>query len=180
MDGTKKVSSRFVVASCDAAVLLEPCEEILDQVASFVEMAVECALNVARGARWDDDGFASHEQRLNHARVGVVGFVGQYRRGWSFLEQDVSAVQIMSLPGRQVKTRGVAQCIDGGVNLCAQPSPAAPDGLLLRTPPFAPELCWWARTMVESIIAYSLSASWDKVAKTRCHTPDSLHREWRR
>ena len=68
-------------------------------------MTVECALNVARGARWDDDGFASHEQRLDHARVGVVGFVGQYRGCGSFFEQDVSAVQIVNFPGRQVKTR---------------------------------------------------------------------------
>jgi len=44
------------------------------------------------------------------------------------------------------------------VNLCAQASPAVPDGLLLRTP-FGPEMCWWARTMVESTPACSLSTS---------------------
>jgi len=34
--------------------------------------------------------------------------------------------------------------------------------------------------MVESIITYSLSVPCDRVVKMRFHTPDSLHREWRR
>ena len=180
MDGAEEVSSGFVVASCNAAVLLESCEEVLDQVASFVQMAVVFALNVARAARWNDDGFASLEQRVDHASLRVVGFVCQYCARWGCFEQDVSAVQIVSLSGRQVKPRRVAQSVNRGVYLGGQSSPAAPDGLLLRTPPFAPELCWWARTMVESIIAYSLSASCDRLVKMRFHTPDSLHREWRR
>ena len=56
-------------------------------------MTVEGALNVAPGARCNDDGFASPEQRLDHARVGVAGFVGQYWRGGSFFEQDIRTVQ---------------------------------------------------------------------------------------
>ena len=35
----------------------------------------------------------------------------------------------------------------------------------------APALCWWARTMVLSIIAYSLSASLARCSNTCCHTP---------
>jgi hypothetical protein len=54
------------------------------------------------------------------------------------------------------------------------------DGLFFWSPPFAPELCWWARTMVESIITYSLSGSCDRVLKTRSQPPLLLHREWRR
>lgn len=86
----------------------------------------------------------------------------------------------MGLTRREVKPRRVAQSIYGGVDFCAQPSPAAAYGLDLRSPPFAPELCWWARTIVASIITYSLSASCDSALKIRSHTPDLLQREWRR
>ncbi len=36
---------------------------------------------------------------------------------------------------------------------------------------WAPALCWWERTIVESIIAYSLSASSDNNLKTCSQTP---------
>ena len=100
MDGAEEVSSGFVAAGCNAAVLLEACEEVLDQVASFVWMAVVFALNIARGARWNDDDFARLEQRVDHASLRVVGFVCQYCARRGCFEQDVSAVQIVSLPGR--------------------------------------------------------------------------------
>jgi hypothetical protein len=49
----------------------------------------------------------------------------------------------MRLPGREVKTRWIAQCIDRGVDLGRQAAAAAPDGLAFFRPPFlAPALCW--------------------------------------
>ena len=65
----------------------------------------------------------------------------------------------MGLTRREVKASGVAQRIDRDMDLGAQAAPAASESLLLRIPPFVPALCWWARTMVESIITYSLSAT---------------------
>lgn len=58
-----------------------------------------------------------------------------------------------------MEARRVAQGMDRGVDLGAQRTAAAPDGLRVRILPFALALCWRARTMVESIMAYSLSAS---------------------
>lgn len=46
----------------------------------------------------------------------------------------------MGLSGREKKASRVAQCIDGRVNLRAQAASAAPEGLLVRVPPFAPAL----------------------------------------
>ena len=115
MNGTEKVSSGLVVASCDAPVLLELCEEVLNQMTSLVQMSVVFALIFARGARWNHDGLASLEQRLDHASLSVVGLVGQYGRAWGFIEQDVRSVQIVRLSGRQMKARRIAQRIDGGV-----------------------------------------------------------------
>jgi hypothetical protein len=43
----------------------------------------------------------------------------------------------------------------------------------------APALCWWARTTVLSIIAYSLSASPAKCLKILSHTPVLAQREKR-
>ena len=82
MNGTEKVSSGLVVASCDAPVLLELCEEVLNQMTSLVQVSVVFALIFARGARWNHDGLASLEQRLDHASLSVVGLVGQYGRAW--------------------------------------------------------------------------------------------------
>jgi len=59
------------------------------------------------------------------------------------------------------------------VNLGAQPTLAATDGRLFVPFLRAPALCRWARTMVESIIAYSLSASLARWSKTRFHTSPS-------
>ena len=62
---------------------------------------------------------------------------------------------------REVKSRWVSQHVRRRVNLGAQAPSAASDGLVLRCPPFTPERCWRARTMVESTITYSLSGSCD-------------------
>ena len=109
--------------------------------------------------------------------MGVVGLVCDDSLRSSVLEQDVSTLEIMGLPGREEKSRRIAQRIDRGMDLGAQAASAASEGLLVRIPPFAPALCWWARTMVASIIAYSLSASCAKASNTLCQTPLLLHRE---
>jgi hypothetical protein len=43
----------------------------------------------------------------------------------------------------------------------------------------APALCWWARTTVLSIIAYSLSASPARCRKILSHTPVFAQRQKR-
>ena len=40
MDGTEEVSSRLVIARSNGPVLLEACEEVLDQVPCLVKVAV--------------------------------------------------------------------------------------------------------------------------------------------
>ena len=55
----------------------------------------------------------------------------------------------------------------------------ATDTFLGATTFFAPALCWWARTIVLSIWAYSLSASAANTSKTRYQIPRWLKRKWR-
>src|SRR5215211_7419487 len=65
----------------------------------------------------------------------------------------------------------VAERIHQRVDLRGRPALAAADGLILTPFLRAPALCWWARTIVESIMAYSLSASAARCWNTRSHTP---------
>lgn len=55
------------------------------------------------------------------------------------MKQDIGALQIRNLAGREVKTCGVAQRIHRGMDLGTQSTAAAPDGLG-ASPPFAPAL----------------------------------------
>ena len=59
----------------------------------------------------------------------------------------------------QKEANRVGQRVDQGVDLGAQSAARAANRLVLAGFFLAPALCWWARTMVLSIIAYSLSAS---------------------
>src|SRR3984885_451722 len=75
----------------------------------------------------------------------------------------------------------IAKGVNQGVDFGAQPAVAGPDRLVLASFFWAPALCWWARTMVLSIIAYSLSASAARCRNTRSHTPllaQRLNRRW--
>lgn len=170
MNSAQEVACGFVVARGDGAVLLEPGEEVLDQMASLVQMAVVGTLLLACADRRNHHRLAGLAQRLDHAGLRVIGLVGDDGGGLGARQQRIGAFEIVGLPGREMKSGRIAQRIDRGVNLRAQPASAAPDGFLL-SPFFAPALCWWARTMVLSIIAYSLSASCAKASKMRCHTP---------
>lgn len=111
--------------------------------------------------------------------MGVVSLVCDDGLRGRVLEQNISAPEVMGLSWREKKACRVAQCIDRGMDLGPQPASAASEGLFVWIPPFAPALCWWARTMVASIMAYSLSASLARASNTRCHMPLRLQREWR-
>lgn len=71
------------------------------------------------------------------------------------------------------------QPIHRAVDLGALALSVTSDGLALRSPSLRPALRRCARTMVESIITYSLSGSCDKAFKMRSPTPDRLYRKWR-
>src|SRR3954468_15290684 len=166
----------LVVASGNGPELLELGKEVLDEVARLVEAFVEGARRLAGCARWDHRRLAGFSERLERALVRIERFVGNERLGFKLWEQGIGSGQIMLLTAGEMKAGRMAERIDGGVNFGAQPSARAPDGLILTAFLRAPALCWWARTMVESIIAYSLSASSDRWLKTLSQTPLFAHR----
>src|SRR5690606_27103814 len=56
------------------------------------------------------------------------------------------------------EAHGVAQGVDGDMQLAGQPAAAAANGAIFR-PPCLPVACWCARTMAESMSTYSKSGS---------------------
>ena len=77
----------------------------------------------------------------------------------------------------QKETEWVAQGVNQRVDFGAQAAVAGPDRLVRTAFFWAPALCWWARTVVLSIIAYSLSASAASISNTLFHTPLVAQRE---
>ena len=80
------------------------------------------------------------QQWFNHAFMGVISFVSNHCLRVGAREQDICSFQIRCLPCCEMETSGVAQGVNGGMDLGAQTSSAATDGLDLA-PPFAPALC---------------------------------------
>lgn len=171
IDGGKEVLPAFVVPCSNGSELLEFGKEVLDEVAGFVEIGVIGARRLAVGAGWNNWNDPHLFEGLDHPLVGIVSFVGKESASLQAWQQGVGTDQIVDLPGREMEARWVAQGIGGGVDLGRQPTLAAPNRLLLAIPPFAPALCWWARTMVLSIMAYSVSASSAKCWKSVAQTP---------
>src|SRR4051794_19833189 len=172
----QEASCGLVVAGGNGPKLLELGEEVLDQMPGLVEVIVKGARCLPGIPRWDHGCLAGLGQRLEHPLVGIEGFVGNERLGLKLREQGIGSSQIVLLTAGEMKAGRIAERIDGGVNFGAQPSARASDGLILTPFLRAPALCWWARTMVESIIAYSLSASSDRCLKTLSQTPLFAHR----
>src|SRR3954447_3491668 len=178
MDGAQEVGGPLVVAGRDRPVLLQLGEEVLDQVARLVEILVVGAGVLAVGLGRDHRRPAGPSEGLEHPLLGVEGLVGDQRVGPEVGQQRVRPGEVVLLPRAEREAGRVAERVGQGVDLGAQAALAAPDGLVAGPPFFiAPALCWWARTTVPSIIAYSLSASPAKCLKTLSQTPVFAQRQ---
>lgn len=97
------------------------------------------ALYFSRRIGRDHDLFSGVLQRIEHALAGIVSTIRNDGVGRRVGEQCIRPLQVVRLARGQMEPGGIAQRIDGGVDLGAQSAPAASDGL--RRPPFAPALC---------------------------------------
>src|SRR3954451_22939767 len=170
----------LVVAGRNGPVLLQLREEVLDQVPRLVQLLVVRARVPAVGLGRDHGRLAGPCERPEHALLGVERLVGDQRGGGEVGQQRVGPLQVVCLPRREGEAGRVAERVDQGVDLRAQAAAAAPDRLPAPAAFLgAPALCWWARTIVLSTIAYSSSASPAKCRKTRSHTPVLAQRQKR-
>ena len=141
MDCGEKISCSFVVARGDRPVLFELAEEILDQMSGLVGVLVEAALDFAIAPGRDHDQFSSAKQRLDDPFIGIKGLVGQQSVRCHLRQQRIGALQIVGLTWRQQKSQRIAQSVDKGVNLGAQPAFAPPDRFVFAVFFWAPALC---------------------------------------
>jgi hypothetical protein len=130
VDGTEEVHRPLVIPGGDGPELLQPGEEVLDQVACLVEVTVVGARLLAVALGRDHRRLAGLRQRLEHALVGVEGLVRDQGVGRETRQQGIGTFQVVRLPGREGKSGRVAQRVDRGVDFRAQTAAATPDRLV--------------------------------------------------
>src|ERR1700744_4344701 len=102
---------------------------------------------------------------LGAQSIVVEGLVGEQCAERDIADQWVDSHAVMPLPRQENEARQIAERIDEREYLSRQPSTRSADRLIL-SPPFAPVPCWWTRTIVPSIMAYSKSGSPDNAWNT--------------
>jgi hypothetical protein len=141
VDGGEEVSLGLVVARRDGTELFEPGEEVLDQMACLEEIAVIVSADFAVGLGRDRRRLTGRGEWRNNPFVGVEGFVGDQNIGLHRWQKVIGSDEIMRLTAGQEETDWVAQGIDQGVDLGAQPTARAADCLVLAGFFCAPALC---------------------------------------
>ena len=127
MDGTEEVAGALVVAGGDGPELLQLGEEVLDQVACLVEIAVIGPRRLAVALGRDHGGLAGLLQRLQHPLLGVECLVGDQQVGGEAGQEGIGTLEVVGLPGREREPGRIAEGIDRGVDLRAQAATAASD-----------------------------------------------------
>jgi len=155
VNAREKISRELVVAGGDGAKVLEFIEEALDEIALAVKGKVTGWRRLTVGFGRDHRGDLSLGKRVAE-RIGIVGLVRDESFRIDRFEQRLRASQIMGLTRREHHLDGIAKRINNNVYFGGQ-SAAGPADRLVTVFFRAPALCWWARTMVASIIMYSLS-----------------------
>jgi hypothetical protein len=118
--------------------MLDFIDETLDQVTLLVAMLVVGDWLCSRSEGGDHSLGAESEK--GSELVGVVGLIGNDMGGDKAVDQGFGLRAVVDLAGRRDQAQGVAQSIDGNVDLGGQAAARAPDRLLLN-PPFPPAAC---------------------------------------
>ena len=168
----------FLVARCDFAEFLDLAEEIFDQMAPFVhlEVAIDGVLSIGF---WRNGGDGAPAVEFGAQPIVVEGFVGEQGADGDAGDQRFDADAVVSLTWQQDEARQIAERIDKRDDFARQTTARSPDCLIL-SPPLAPAPCWWTRTIVPSIMAYSKSGSPDNALKKISKTPFTAQRRKRR
>jgi hypothetical protein len=118
--GGEEVSRGLVVTGGDRAILLQPGEEVLDQVPRRVEVAIEFSGLLPIGLRWDHRLLAGGREWLEDPFIGIECFVGDQHASLHVGQQCVRADEVMGLTAGQVEPNGIAKGIHQGMYFRAQ------------------------------------------------------------
>ena len=128
---------------------------------------------------WRNDGDGAPAVELGAQPIVVEGFIGEQGADGDAGDQRSDADAVVPLTRQQGEARQIAECIDKRDDFGRQTTARSPNCLILR-PPLAPAPCWWTRTIVPSIMAYSKSGSPDNALKRISKTPFTAQRRKRR
>jgi hypothetical protein len=131
VDGGKEIFGGFVVAGGDRPELFEFAEEILDQVALFVEFAIEFTRRQAVWSGRDDGGFASRRQRVEDSAIGIEGAICDQQVGGHMRQQRISPGQVVRLSRGQQQAQRIAERVNQRMDLGAQTAAATAKCLVL-------------------------------------------------
>jgi hypothetical protein len=131
VDGGKEIFGGFVVARGDGTELFEFAEEILDQVALFVEFAIEFTRRQAVWSGRDDGGFASRRQRVEDSAIGIEGAICDQQVGGHMRQQRISPGQVVRLSRGQQQAQRIAERVNQRMDLAAQTAAATAKCLVL-------------------------------------------------
>jgi hypothetical protein len=131
-DGTEEGGGASVVAGGDAAPVRAAGEGDLDAVALALERLVVGDRLLAALLRRDaGDDAALGESGAE--RVAVMAAIGdQFARRRQQREEDLRALLIVPLPGREHRDNGAAVAVADGVQLGVQPAPGAAEAAIER------------------------------------------------
>jgi hypothetical protein len=117
-----------------------------------------------------DEGAGAPPIELGAQPIIVEGLVA---------EQSVDPDAVVALAGQKNEAYEIAERVDHCDDLGGQATSRPANGLISSLP-FAPMPCWWTRTIVPSMVAYSKCGSPDKASKRLSNTPFKVQRQKRR
>lgn len=186
MNTGKETVCGLVIACGYGATILQARERIFNLVPLLVQRRIVLGRRFASFPGRDHGLLAQACQHVSDTLIGIITLVGYQRARGYRVHQSLEAAQVAGLTTRQMKSRRPALCVAYQVNLARQAPSASADALALfllgllalLDAPFlrAPAALRWARTSVESIMAYSLSLFLEREWKIFSHTPCLLHR----
>jgi len=127
-------------------------EDSLDAIALAVKsLAVSDRRLAVRLGR--NDGFDTALLQIGPNGVGIIGFVGQERRGLSLgqIDQHIISFAVRRFARREREGDGAASGITETMNFTGEPAPRAAKTSSMN-PPFPPAAETWARIEVESML----------------------------
>src|SRR5215475_5738566 len=154
---------------CNAFELLEPAEEILDQMPPLVHLLVD-GERPCPARMLGDDGLGAARVKLCDDGVAVERLVGDQRVEGQSLDERRHAHRVEALPRQKHEAHEVAERIREGQDFGGHAAFRAADRLVFG-PPFAPCPWRWTLTIVASTIAYSMSGSSETASNRRFQTP---------
>ena len=144
-DGGGEVDHRFetavclVASHCYAFEFLQFAEEILDQVAPFVNVFVDVERLGAPGMLRDDDLGLAFVHVFDDP-VGIKSLVGDQAAEFDVLDQGRDADGVKAMAGEQDEPHQIPKCVGQRKDFGGPAALRLADGLIFG-PPFAP--CAW-------------------------------------